>query len=88
MPKFHQSSLGKNAKEAVPEETEYVENLDTIPTQATAMSRLTAAHREYLLQRHGTFELDPIPGMGGADPYNWQSWMVKLPSVTLFQVQH
>ncbi|KFY40505.1 hypothetical protein V494_03455 [Pseudogymnoascus sp. VKM F-4513 (FW-928)] len=34
---------------------------------------LSTSHREYLLQRHGTLELDPIPGMGDADPYNWTS---------------
>ncbi|KFZ11402.1 hypothetical protein V501_04782 [Pseudogymnoascus sp. VKM F-4519 (FW-2642)] len=34
---------------------------------------LFAEHREYLLQRHGTLELDPIPAMGDADPYNWTS---------------
>ncbi|KFX94848.1 hypothetical protein V490_04129 [Pseudogymnoascus sp. VKM F-3557] len=34
---------------------------------------LSPEHREYLLQRHGTLELDPIPGMGDADPYNWTS---------------
>lgn len=34
------------------------------------------AHRDYLLERHGTLELDPIPGMGPADPYNWPEWKV------------
>lgn len=37
---------------------------------------LSPEHREYLLQRHGTLELDPIPAMGDADPYNWTSWKV------------
>lgn len=40
---------------------------------AEAIAALSAEHREYLLQRHGTLELDPIPGMGDADPYNWTS---------------
>lgn len=31
-------------------------------------------HREYLLQRHGTIDLDPIPSMDPADPYNWPLW--------------
>ncbi|KFY93913.1 hypothetical protein V498_04175 [Pseudogymnoascus sp. VKM F-4517 (FW-2822)] len=34
---------------------------------------LSTEHREYLLQRHGTLELDPIPSMSDADPYNWTS---------------
>ncbi|PGH20374.1 hypothetical protein AJ80_03642 [Polytolypa hystricis UAMH7299] len=35
---------------------------------------LSAEHREYLLGRHGTVELDPIPKLGAADPYNWPTW--------------
>lgn len=61
---------------------EYVENsenLGPVPTSATyfneVAARLTPAHKEYLLRRHGTFDLDPIPDMGDADPYNWPSWM-------------
>lgn len=40
-------------------------------------ARLPKAHRDYLLQRHGTLDLDPIPGMGPADPYNWPEWKVR-----------
>ncbi|KAF7343036.1 Major facilitator superfamily domain-containing protein [Mycena venus] len=32
---------------------------------------LSEEHRQYLLQRHGTVELDPMPSMDDADPYNW-----------------
>lgn len=39
-------------------------------------TRLPKAHRDYLLERHGTYELDPIPGMDPADPYNWPEWKV------------
>src|SRR5690348_11406066 len=35
---------------------------------------LSLEHRGYLLKRHGTLELDPVPGMGDADPYNWPAW--------------
>ena len=34
-------------------------------------ANLSNEHREYLLQRHGTLELDPVPDMSDADPYNW-----------------
>ncbi|KAJ5754059.1 uncharacterized protein N7511_008212 [Penicillium nucicola] len=37
-------------------------------------ARLPKAHRDYLIERHGTLELDPIPGMGAADPLNWPEW--------------
>lgn len=39
-------------------------------------AHLPKAHRDYLLERHGTLDLDPIPGMGPADPYNWPEWKV------------
>lgn len=32
---------------------------------------LSNEHREFLLQRHGTVDLDPIPAMDDADPLNW-----------------
>ncbi|KAJ5194256.1 hypothetical protein N7472_006722 [Penicillium cf. griseofulvum] len=43
-------------------------------------ARLPKAHRDYLMERHGTLELDPIPSMSPADPYNWPEWkkMVNL----------
>ncbi|KAI9372150.1 major facilitator superfamily domain-containing protein [Aspergillus egyptiacus] len=37
-------------------------------------SGLSKAHRDYLIERHGTLELDPLPSMDPADPYNWPSW--------------
>ncbi|GMF71865.1 unnamed protein product [Aspergillus oryzae] len=37
---------------------------------------LTEDHRQYLLQRHGTVDLDPMPDMTDADPYNWPTWKV------------
>lgn len=40
-------------------------------------ARLPKAHRDYLIERHGTLELDPIPGMSPADPYNWPEWKVR-----------
>lgn len=40
---------------------------------------LTEDHRQYLIQRYGTVELDPIPDMTDADPYNWPTWKVSSP---------
>ncbi|KAJ7624471.1 major facilitator superfamily domain-containing protein [Roridomyces roridus] len=34
---------------------------------------LSDEHRQYLLQRHGTVELDPMPSMDPEDPYNWST---------------
>lgn len=41
-------------------------------------ARLPKAHQEYLLERHGTLDLDPIPGMDPVDPYNWPDWKVSV----------
>ena len=32
---------------------------------------LSTEHRQYLLDKHGTIELDPIPDMNDRDPLNW-----------------
>jgi hypothetical protein len=44
-------------------------------------SRLPKAHREYLLERHGTLDLDPMPGMDPVDPYNWPDWKVSVSKI-------
>ncbi|KUL85007.1 hypothetical protein ZTR_07782 [Talaromyces verruculosus] len=35
---------------------------------------LSPEYRDYLISRHGTVELDPLPDMTDADPYNWPKW--------------
>ncbi|PGH01234.1 hypothetical protein AJ79_07966 [Helicocarpus griseus UAMH5409] len=37
-------------------------------------SRLSDAHREYLLARHGRLDLNPLPSMSPDDPLNWPAW--------------
>ncbi|QKX63084.1 uncharacterized protein TRUGW13939_10252 [Talaromyces rugulosus] len=44
------------------------------PVAPDSDSEIAPEHREYLLQRHGTFELDPVPAMDDEDPYNWPAW--------------
>lgn len=39
-----------------------------------AAAGISQEHRDYLLQRHGTLDLDPIPSADPADPYNWPRW--------------
>lgn len=47
---------------------------------------LTEEHRSYLLGRHGTFLLDPIPDIDDADPYNWSKFKVSFSCIsTAFQ---
>ncbi|KAL4891469.1 MFS multidrug transporter [Aspergillus ambiguus] len=38
------------------------------------ISTLSDQHRAYLMQRHGTLNLDPIPSMHPGDPLNWPLW--------------
>ena len=38
--------------------------------------QITKDHHDYLLQRHGTADLHPLPSMDPDDPYNWPSWKV------------
>lgn len=42
-------------------------------------SSLSEPHKAYLLQRHGTLDLDPVPSMDPADPYNWPLLKVRRP---------
>ncbi|UPK95687.1 hypothetical protein LCI18_006622 [Fusarium solani-melongenae] len=35
---------------------------------------LSEEHKRYLLKRHGTINLDPVPYMSDADPLNWPKW--------------
>lgn len=51
-------------------------NGHAVTSVESMVARLPKAHRDYLMERHGTLELDPIPGMSPADPYNWPEWKV------------
>jgi hypothetical protein len=41
------------------------------------VAHLSEEHRQYLLAKHGTLDLEPIPDMTDADPYNWPRWRVR-----------
>lgn len=82
-----------NSKKSVADVPQYNEDLpkdlEHANTHGTYLdpdeaSHLTAEHRQYLLQRHGTLELDPLPTMGDADPYNWPTWKVR--SVMIYEL--
>lgn len=58
------------------------EDLEHTATHGTYLDKdeasvLSDEHRQYLLARHGILELDPLPTMGTADPYNWPTWKVR-----------
>jgi hypothetical protein len=39
---------------------------------------LTPEHRQYLIGRHGTADLEPLPSMDPVDPLNWPTWKVSF----------
>jgi hypothetical protein len=61
-------------------DSEYVERLAPAHThiEKDEIATISDAHRE-CLRRHGTLNLDPVPDMGGADPYNWPAWKMTIP---------
>lgn len=36
--------------------------------------KLSPEHYDYLMQRHGTIDLDPLPSADPKDPLNWPNW--------------
>jgi len=43
---------------------------------------LSTEHRDYLMARHGTLDLTPLPTMDPTDPLNWPAWKVAFTSVS------
>lgn len=79
---FPDAEKGTHGRGSVDGHIEQLANVSTYYS-SSEMNALSKEHREYLLQRHGTLELDPIPGYGDADPYNWSTtkvssaWLVR-----------
>ena len=58
--------MASHQKESLNYATE--KEIGTTLSDSTAF--LSEAHKLYLIERHGTVDLDPIPSMDPADPYN------------------
>lgn len=52
--------------------------LDAATLEDGPADHLTPEHREYLLARHKTLDLVPLPTMDPADPLNWPTWKVLI----------
>ncbi|KAJ5625406.1 hypothetical protein N7510_001715 [Penicillium lagena] len=68
------SSTEETKDMSIKSDANYVEEKNAglnIPDPAQTLSE---SHKAYLLERHGTLDLDPIPNMDPADPYNWPLW--------------
>ncbi|KAL2832819.1 major facilitator superfamily domain-containing protein [Aspergillus cavernicola] len=73
----HSPPISKNDPSSEKEGSECLETAEEqghVSVSDIAASYLSPAHREYLLQRHGTLDLDPLPSASNADPYNWPTW--------------
>jgi hypothetical protein len=71
---------GKDAPSSEHEDIEFLEEGEGGSPSISDMnaSRLSQAHREYLLNRHGSLDLDPLPSADDDDPYNWPAWKVRM----------
>ncbi|KAF9894178.1 hypothetical protein FE257_009151 [Aspergillus nanangensis] len=49
-------------------------HLEDQPTDETLSLGLSPSHQHYLIERHGTLDLDPIPSAAPDDPLNWPNW--------------
>lgn len=75
----HPPAANNDVEEAYAKhDMEFVEAADAanMDNSAGESARLSKPHRDYLMERHGTLDLDPIPAMDPADPYNWPEWKV------------
>lgn len=64
----------KTANDGLVDDVELGPKATYINTGETA--GLSQEHRDYLLAKYGTLELDPVPDFGDQDPYNWPKWKV------------
>ncbi|KAJ5900072.1 hypothetical protein N7495_004816 [Penicillium taxi] len=65
-----------STKNSSPEETPDKSDFDYVEEKVVGINEdstrhLSEEHKSYLIERHGTLDLDPIPSMDPADPYNW-----------------
>lgn len=68
----HQDSATKdNILPTHIEERSITNSNDPSLDEASIATGLSPAARAYLLNRHGTLDLDPMPSPSDADPYNW-----------------
>jgi len=47
-------------------------------TDPVAITELSPEHQSYLVKRHGSIQLDPLPSSDPAEPLNWPDWKKDL----------
>ncbi len=56
--------------------TDYITTGEHLEESVTEQADLEL--RSYLIARHGTADLNPLPSQDPSDPLNWSSWKVKV----------
>ncbi|KAF4554307.1 Efflux pump-like protein 10 [Elsinoe fawcettii] len=56
-------------------EISHLEQQATHATYIPPSTQLSESHREYLIAKHGTIDLSPIPSPNDSDPYNFPKWL-------------
>lgn len=56
------------------EKLEYVHDEHSVYNEDIAPAELSTDHYEFLMKRHGSVQLDPLPSNDPLDPLNWQEW--------------
>ncbi|KAK7224687.1 hypothetical protein V2G26_012690 [Clonostachys chloroleuca] len=47
-------------------------------TTTTIIAQMTEEHKNYILKRHKTLDLDPMPSTDPNEPYNWPRWKSRI----------
>jgi hypothetical protein len=65
------SDTSHGNKEMIMDTKNKSEHLDDASRDA-----LSLEHSSYLVERHGTTDLNPLPSQDPSDPLNWPAWKV------------
>ncbi|KAI5968201.1 hypothetical protein CANMA_002417 [Candida margitis] len=47
------------------------DHVEKISTHESPLASISEEHKQYLIAKHGTYALDPLPSMSDDDPLNW-----------------
>ncbi|CAH0024869.1 unnamed protein product [Clonostachys rhizophaga] len=48
------------------------------PATTAVVAQMTEEHKNYILKRHKTLDLDPMPSADPNEPYNWPRWKSRI----------
>lgn len=74
-------ALDREKEQIVGEDATRFDHVQFSSSDESQQQFLSPEHQSYLLQRHGTTELVPLPSQDPSDPLNWPWWKVNLPII-------